>query len=193
MNHTLTSPHALLELHFSHSTQALSAILAHSEAVAAKALTLAATALERGLFLDRAFIEEGALLHDIGICRVHAPAIGCYGPLPYIAHGIAGRALLEEAGLPRHALVCERHIGVGLTLGDIKGQGLPLPAREMVPVSIEERIICLADLFYSKTPGRLRHEKGVAEVEAGLARFGQWKVDIFRRWMADIGCGEPEL
>lgn len=193
MNRTLTSPHALLEFHFSHSPQALDAILAHSEAVATKALTLAASALERGLVLDRDFIEEAALLHDIGVCRVHAPAIGCYGPLPYIAHGIVGRALLEEAGLLRHALVCKRHIGVGLSLDDIKGQGLPLPVRDMVPVSLEERIICLADLFYSKTPGRLQLEKGVAEVEAGLARFGHWKVDIFRQWMADIVCGEPEL
>jgi uncharacterized protein len=63
----------------------------------------------------------------------------------------------------------------------------------MVPVCLEERIICLADLFYSKSPGRLRYEKGVAEVEKGLARFGQWKVDTFRRWLAEIGCGEQGL
>ena len=32
----------------------------------------------------RLFIEEAALLHDIGVCRVHAPSLGLFGPHPYI-------------------------------------------------------------------------------------------------------------
>ena len=78
---------------------------------------------------DCRFVEEAALLHDIGVCRIQAPHLGLERGFPYIMHGIIGRDILEGEGLPRHALVCERHIGVGLTVEDITRQGLPLPQR----------------------------------------------------------------
>jgi len=53
------------------------------------------------------FIEEAALLHDIGIFNTNLPKIGCYGRHPYISHGYLGRELLENEGLAAHALVCE--------------------------------------------------------------------------------------
>jgi len=95
------------------------------------------------------FLEQAAMLHDIGICRVNAPRIGLYGDKPYIMHGILGREILEAEGFPRHALVCERHIGVGLTEVDITSQGLPLPIRDMTPQNITEEIVCFADLYFS--------------------------------------------
>jgi uncharacterized protein len=49
--------------------------------------------------------------------------LGCHGDRPYITHGIIGAELLGNEGLPGHALVCERHIGVGLSIEDIKSQG----------------------------------------------------------------------
>ena len=48
---------------------------------------------------------------------------GCYGDKDYICHGYLGRALLEKEGLPAHALVCERHVGVGLSISDIRAWG----------------------------------------------------------------------
>lgn len=132
---------------------------------------------------DRKFIEEAALLHDIGVCQVNAPDIGLHGTHPYIEHGVLGRAILEELGYPLHALVCERHIGVGLSQEDIELQNLPLPRRDMSPVSLNEQIICFADLFYSKTPGRLSERKSPEKIRKKLASFGSEKVKLFDCWM----------
>lgn len=160
-------------------------VLEHSRNVASKALQLARSHSTSGI-LDLKFIEEAALLHDIGICRVDAPGICCHGLHPYILHGILGREILEAEGLPRHALVCERHIGVGLTVEDIARQGLPLPHRDMAPLTGEERIVCLADLFYSKKSGQLAAEKTVAEVRQEIGRFGVEKTAIFDAWTAEF-------
>ncbi|HEY5522689.1 MAG TPA: HD domain-containing protein [Desulfuromonadaceae bacterium] len=132
---------------------------------------------------DRLFVEEAALLHDIGVCQVHAPELGLYGMQPYIMHGVLGRAILETEGYPLHALVCERHTGVGLTCEDIIKQELPLPHREMCPQSLSEQIICFADLFYSKKPGRLNERKTVAQVRKKLLPFGEEKVAVFDTWL----------
>jgi uncharacterized protein len=134
------------------------------------------------------FVEEATLLHDIGVCRTRAPRIGLPDGLPYIMHGVIGRGILESEGLPRHALVCERHIGVGLTLEDIIRQNLPLPKRDMIPVSTAERIICFADLFYSKNPDKISHQKSPDKVRRKLAGFGEDKVLIFDRWMELFGA-----
>lgn len=133
------------------------------------------------------FIREAALLHDIGICQVHAPGIGMHGEKPYIVHGVLGRQILEAEGLPKHALVCERHTGVGLTIDDIVSQNLPLPHRDMTPQNIEEEIICFADLFYSKTPGKLEKRKSVDKVRQKLEPFGESKLQIFDRWLDKFG------
>ena len=86
----------------------------------------------------------------------------------------------RSEGLPRHALVAERHTGTGLTLKQILELDLPVPHRDMTPVSIEEKIVCFADKFYSKT--RPNEEKTIEQAENSLAKFGQEGVDIFREW-----------
>ena len=152
--------------------------------MAAKALRIARN-LE-GEETDLKFLEEAAMHHDIGVCRTAFPEIGCRGGEPYIRHGLIGREILEKEGFPRHALVCERHIGVGITVEDVISQGLPLPARDMVPFSLEERIVCFADLFYSKKPGRIGDEKSIAGIRSGLARFGEQKVKILDKWIMEF-------
>lgn len=132
---------------------------------------------------DRQFIREAALLHDIGVCQVLAPDLGLHGAHPYIMHGVLGRAILDGEGYPLHALVCERHTGVGLTCEDIIRQGLPLPHRDMTPKSLSEQIICFADLFYSKKPGKLGERKSVAQVKKKLLQFGEDKVAVFDTWL----------
>lgn len=133
------------------------------------------------------FVREASLLHDIGICQIYAPGIGMYGSNPYIMHGVLGRQILEKEGFPRHALVCERHTGVGLTLDDIVRQNLPLPHRDMTPQTITEEIICFADLFYSKTPAKLEKRKTVEKVRQKLSLFGEEKLQIFDSWMEKYG------
>lgn len=181
------NPISLLEKYFP-DPRSLSIVLEHSRLVAFKAVAIAR---KLGEPVDTLFVEQAALLHDIGICRTSAPGIGCFGTDHYICHGIHGRAILEQEGFPRHALVCERHIGVGLTRSDIADQGLPLPLHDMVPTCVEEEIVCFADLFYSKKPGSLVKEKSIDAINQGLSRFGQHKVSIFNEWVERFGSVTP--
>ena len=177
------NPESLLAKYF--TPLALAIILEHSRNVARKALAIAANS-PLAKQLDTAFIAEAALLHDIGVSQTDAPGLGCHGTEPYIRHGILGRAILEQEGLPRHALVCERHIGVGLTVADIRQQNLPLPLRDMLPVSPEERIVAAADLFYSKKNNALSVEKSVDRIRTDLEKFGADKVAVFERWLEEF-------
>ena len=87
---------------------------------------------------------------------------------------------MRKEGFPRHALVCERHTGTGITLEMIEERHLPLPHRVMVPVSLEEQLICFADKFYSKT--KLDKEKPVEKVKQGLVKYGEETVIRFDNW-----------
>ena len=147
----------------------LETVLTHSECVARKALRCAEN---RSLEVDTDFVYEAAMLHDVGVVRCDAPSIFCYGTRPYICHGIEGREMLDKLGLPRHALVCERHTGSGLSREDIIRQNLPLPHRDMLPISMEEKLICYADKFFSKS-GNLTEEKPLEKVTRQMAAFGE--------------------
>ena len=111
------------------------------------------------------------MLHDIGIVNVDAPSMGCTGDLPYLAHLSEGRRILEQAGLPRHALVAERHVGVGIPRADVLAHDLPLPPRDFVPQTTEEQIISWADLFFRKLPGQLWRELEIEEVRAQVVHL----------------------
>lgn len=177
------NPWALLERYYPPGDPAREVLFTHSRAVARKALAVGHHISTREP-IDLLFIEEAALLHDIGIRFVQAPSIGCHGTLPYLAHGYKGREILEKEGFPCHALVCERHIGVGLSLATIIDQQLPLPLREMIPQTDEEIIIAYADLFFSKGGTDVTMEKEVDSVRQSLARFGHENLEIFERWHA---------
>ena len=92
-------------------------LLVHSRSVADKALSIVDR--HSDLHLDRQFVEEAAMLHDIGIFKCNAPSIQCFGEEPYVCHGRIGAELLRREGYPRHARVCERHTGAGLTKKEI--------------------------------------------------------------------------
>lgn len=177
-------PFALLKKYFAANEDSFAIVSEHSRMVADKALRIAVNLGNPEL--DMQFIEEAALLHDIGVSRTHAPKIGCHGDAPYLYHGILGREILEAEGFRSHAMVCERHIGVGLTVDDIVRQNLQMPRRDMTPVTMEEKIICFADLFFSKRPGLLRHEKTIDQVRQNLAHHGMRKVRIFERWLIEF-------
>ena len=154
-------------------------LLVHSRKVADKALAIVDNHPE--LNADRQFVEEAAMLHDIGIFRTNADGIFCFGDMPYICHGTIGADILREEGFPRHALVCERHTGAGLSLADIERQNLPVPHRSLLPVSIEEQIICFADKFFSKT--HPEKEKTVEQALHSIAKFGEEGTTRFHKWM----------
>jgi len=133
------------------------------------------------------FIEKAAMLHDIGIIFTNAPKIGCYGEKPYACHGYLGRQLSEKEGFPEYALVCERHVGTGITVEDIVSQQLPLPKRDMRPISLEEQIICFADKFFSKEPDSLYENKPFEKIKKEISKFGEDKATQLERWRELFG------
>lgn len=179
MNHS-----ALLKKYFASSPEAYEIVFEHSRMVADKSLSIAREIGDP--ILDLRFIEDAAMLHDIGVSRTHAPKISCHGRAPYLSHGILGREILDGEGFHAHALVCERHIGVGITVEDIETQQLRIPKRDMTPVTLEEKIICFADLFYSKRPGSLRTEKTIDQIKSNLGKYGLKKVAIFEKWLLEF-------
>lgn len=156
----------------------------HSRHVADKALQLANRHPE--LQADIQFVEEAAMLHDIGILHCDAAGIHCFGTHPYICHGTLGAEMMRAEGWQRHALVCERHTGTGLTLDYIITHNLPLPHRDLVPVSIEEQLICYADKFFSKT--HPDDEKTMEQALRSVAKFGDDCAARFMQWYQMFGA-----
>jgi uncharacterized protein len=174
------NPIVIIEKYYEPGTRAYEYLLQHGRMVAEKALDVASRVgwLPPGMI----FIEEAAMLHDIGIFLTDAPHLGCTGDYPYIAHGYLGRQILEDEGYPLHAFVCERHVGVGITVQDIRDKKLPLPEREMRPITLEEEIICFADKFFPVTPERMLTMQTLEEARAMIAPFGSRSARTFDRW-----------
>lgn len=164
-------------------------LLTHSTQVAKLTRQLCSRFQANGGEIDAEFAFEAAMLHDIGICHTYAPGIYCCGKEPYIKHGILGRQMLEQKGLHRHALVCERHTGAGISLADIQAQHLDLPQRDMLPVSLEEKVVCYADKFFSKS--RITEYKTLDRARTSLAKFGEASLVRFSELIQLFG--EPDF
>ena len=159
----------ILSKYYEEGSALLDLLLTHSEMVARKALTVAEAAK---LNIDRDFVYNAAMLHDVGIFRCNASGIYCHGDEPYIRHGLIGGELLRKEGTDEaFARVCERHTGAGLTAKEIAETGLPLPHIDLLPETLEEKLICYADKFFSKS-GNPREEKSLDRVRKSMAKFG---------------------
>lgn len=173
----------IIEKYYSPGSECYRILRTHSRQVAELALEI----LDRHpeYELDREFVAEGAMLHDIGIFMCDAPGIHCFGAHDYIEHGYLGADVLREAGYPKHALVCERHTGVGISLDMIIKNNYPLPHRDLLPLSMEEKLICYADKFYSKS--KLDVKYSVERVRNKMGRFGESEVIKFDELHALFG------
>ena len=168
----------LIDKYYPEDNELRHILINHSQSVARKALQIVSSHPE--LHLDAQFVEEAAMLHDLGIFRTDAPGIQCFGSEPYICHGRLGAEILRKEGYERHARVCERHTGAGITCKEIIAQALPLPHQDFLPETMEEKVICYADKFFSKT--HLDREKSIEKAEKSLAKFGEDGVMRFREW-----------
>jgi len=169
----------IIQKYYTEKSALYELLLVHSRAVAEKAMEAAKRHPE--LLVDQEFVYEAAMLHDIGIFMTDAPKIHCFGAYPYICHGYLGAELLRrEDGLERHARVCERHTGAGISLEDILKRNLPLPHKDLMPETLEEQVICFADKFFSKT--NLLKEKSLDKVRKSLGKWGDNDVARFNRW-----------
>lgn len=178
-------PVRIIAKYYNPESLAYRLLIHHSRMVAEKAVMIAGRVKHLGPHLD--FIREAAMVHDIGIFMTNEPKLGCYGDKKYICHGYLGREIIEKEGFPEHALVCERHVGVGLTLQEIEEKNLPVPRRDMVPVTVEEQIICFADKFFSKDDEFLLKEKTIERIREGIAKYGEEKLRQFDQWLMMFG------
>lgn len=82
---------------------------------------------------DVRLVETSALLHDIGRSKTHG-----------IRHALEGGKIAKKLGLPEDIVnIIERHIGAGLPADEAKILGLP--AKDYIPRTLEEKIVCHAD------------------------------------------------
>lgn len=182
---------ALIEKYYGSSTELKNILVAHSMQVRDRALKIvdAHPQWTESGEVDRTFVEEAAMLHDIGIIYCNAPKIYCVGTHAYIEHGFLGAELLRQEGLPKHASVAERHTGTGITMEQVVREALPIPVRDYCPVSLEEKIICYADKFYSK--GHIGETVNVKKIRTQIWKYGH---DAIVRWDNLVALmGEPEL
>ena len=161
-------------------------LVTHSRQVADRALSIIDRHPEweaNGL-IDRQFVEEAAMLHEIGIVFCDAPGILCKGTEPYIRHGYIGAEILRKEGLHRHARVAERHTGSGLTKEQIIAEQLPLPEQDFLPETIEEKVICYADKFFSKShPERIATPEHIRQT---MLKFGYGSPDRWAKLEAEM-------
>lgn len=185
------NPYDIIYHFYPHDTALRRLLILHSEKVRDKAFAILEAARQNNpspelLSIDEQLVNDGALLHDLGIGRTYGPGIHCEGNEPYICHGIIGARMLREliegnrcsefsvepARLEQIARICERHTGAGLTVRDIVEQNLPIiPPRDLVPETLEEKLVCLADKFYSKS-GDPSKEKDLERVKRSMMKFG---------------------
>ena len=169
---------AVIDKYYPEDDELRHILITHSQSVARRALQIVSSHPE--LHLDAQFVEEAAMLHDIGIYLTDAPGIMCFGSQPYICHGRLGAELMRREGFERHARVCERHTGAGITCQQIESQNLPLPHQDFLPETMEEKVICYADKFYSKS--KPDHVRTVLETAQSLEKFGHAGVVKFLEW-----------
>ena len=105
-------------------------VIRHCNAVADLALELARHHRDS---VDERLVFKGALLHDLGRAQSHG-----------IDHGVAGGAMARALGLNDEIVrIIERHIGAGLTAAEAEMLGLP--PRDLLPETLEEKIVAHAD------------------------------------------------
>lgn len=137
----LLKKHSLEEKHYK-------IVLEHGLAVLEKSIEIIS---KKELYdkVDFGLIISGALLHDIGSFEFMKNFNN--KQINYLKHGIIGGKILRSEGLKKEALIAERHIGAGLSKKYIIEKKLPLPQKDFLPIALEEKIICYADKFHSKS------------------------------------------
>lgn len=174
-------PIDIINYFYPQDTKLRRVLIRHSEQVRDKALQIAK--YNKGL--NKEILSNGAMLHDIGIGKCKAKDIYCEGEEPYIRHGILGAEMLRQYGkehgveMEPYARICERHTGSGLTTEEIRKSGLPLPEKDFLPETPEEKVICLADKFFSKSGSG--SEKRIKKIIFSMQKFGEAPVQRFLR------------
>lgn len=135
-------------------------------------------------------VRVGCLLHDIGVYTFFNDKGIERTDVPYITHGIRGEDILRREGFPELIWrFASHHTGVGLTKEDIISQKLPLPFRDYVAATAEERLVMYADKFHSKTNPPQFNSYNAYRTK--VANHGQQKTTAFDALAKEFGV--PDL
>ena len=142
---------------------------------------------------DVELVKSGALIHDIGVYKL-TDKEGVEDRKNYIRHGIEGYKILKDEGFPESLCrIAERHTGVGISRDQIFANNLPLPPKDYIAETIEEKLVMYADKFHSKNPDNFnsfesyrtfvrRHgEESVKKFEELAILFGKPDIEAFSR------------
>jgi uncharacterized protein len=131
VSETLPSREQALQL--LRENQCSAKVINHCEAVTELALETANILEERGLKIDFAIVEIGALLHDLGRSKTHT-----------VHHAVVGAEIAKSAGLPDSVVsIIKRHVGGGISSSEAEKLGWPKDV--YVPITLEEKIVSYAD------------------------------------------------
>jgi len=108
-------------------------VIEHCRAVSHFAIKIAKAYHKKGVNVDIKLVEVSALLHDVGRSKTHT-----------VDHAIVGADIARSFGLLEEvAQIIERHAGGGIPREEAKQLGWP--ARDYLPRTLEEKIVCYAD------------------------------------------------
>ncbi len=126
-------------------------VINHCLAVTSLALEIAAKLQKRGIQIDSALVEAGAILHDLGRAKSHE-----------VNHGLVGAQMAESLGLSQAIVdIIKRHVGAGIT--EAEAAWLKWPRDNYVPTTLEEKVVCYADK-------RIDHDK-VTSIEDEICKL----------------------
>jgi len=132
-------------------------VIAHSKKVRGIALEVASELMRNGYVVDVELVERGALLHDIGRSVTHG-----------LEHGYFSGKILRKEGEEEVARIAERHVLGGISKNEAEKMGLP--AKEYIPQTLEEKIVCYADKFSDRNKIK-RIEKYLGSKNAAFRRM----------------------
>ncbi len=113
---------------------------------------------QHNITVDLDLLSTGALLHDIGAYQTFDASL--HPTTDYIQHGVLGyKILISEGYEEKIARFAQCHTGVGLTKDNIHINHLPLPEEDLIPITLEEELVCYADNFHTKSPAFCEYDK----------------------------------
>jgi len=127
----------------------------HSVEVTDLALQISNLMIMNDLEVDKAVVEKGALLHDIGYLRCSAELVeipewkvhGIKIPSDDINHSATGAMIVKEWGFSGKVADCVlRHNIGGFTVEECKLLKMdPVPEKDCTPITLEEKVVHYAD------------------------------------------------
>jgi len=176
------NPYDTIKKYFDENSLGYDILIKHSELVTKKAIQIAKYNLEK--FPDLDLIKTGAMLHDIGICKTNAKNIGCFGQDTYLKHFLYSKEIVKEEGYSKEIQnIVLTHIGCGCTVEEIEKYKFPFPKEDIIAKTVEEQIVAIADLYFSKNINDLEYEKTIDEIRQKISKYTIRQKNIFEKWI----------